>query len=531
MHARAQDFSLERRDTPDQARSSARKLARAEAASEKKPEDSQSSLEQRNKYQGMIPKQIVGLPSLTLGLSVAQNFLAGPLPSEVSNMKNIGLFDVSRNQLSGNIPSTLGDCLVLEFLNMEGNHFEGTIPPSFKQLRGLQMLDLSHNSLFGKIPSFLVPKLLQATEGFSLRNMIGEGSYGSVYKGILNCETTKAIAVKVLNLQVRGGNKSFLNKCEALRNIRHRNLVKIVTACSSIDFNGNEFKALVFEFISNGSLESRLHSSSLNQEDSRNLNLVQRLNIAVDVASALDYLHNHCETPIIHCDLKPSNVLLDDDLSARVSDFGLARICLTKTGASTHTHDSTSSRIRGTIGYIAPDRMMLTFSVFPSPKVSDTVVDFARLLGTSASFLSELRSLSLFNSRSTFEYAVGGEVSIKSDVYSYGILLQEMFIGKRPTDNMFVDNFNLHNYVRTAAAEQVMEIVDPSLISEGSNESNRTSGSSRGDIVRTVKCLGCILQIGVMCSVDLPCERINISDALMELQAIRDVYLGKREMK
>ncbi|XP_028079447.1 probable LRR receptor-like serine/threonine-protein kinase At3g47570 [Camellia sinensis] len=203
-------------------------------------------------------------------------------------------------------------------------------------------------------PNISYAELLQATEGFSLRNMIGEGSYGSVYKWILNCETTKAIAVKVLNLQVRGCNKSFLAKCEALRNICHRNLVKIVTACSSIDFQGNEFKALVFEFISNGSLESWLHSSSLNQEDSRNLNLVQRLNIAVDVASALDYLHNHCETLIIHCDLKPSNVLLDDDLSGRVSDFGLARICLTKTSASTHTHNSTSSRIRGTIGYIAP---------------------------------------------------------------------------------------------------------------------------------------------------------------------------------
>ncbi|CAL5436304.1 unnamed protein product [Camellia sinensis] len=474
----------------------------------------------QNRLTGMIPRQIVGLPSLTLGLSVAQNFLAGPLPSEVSYMKNIGLFHASRNQLSGNIPSTLGDCLVLEFLNMEGNHFEGTIPPSFKQLRGLQMLDLSHNSLSGKIPSFLVPsegvfsnisafsitgnnklcggnkalqlpacptkilkkqkkhlsnrvliiaisvpvciilllacicvtlywkkrlkvktistlslgnqypnlsyaELLQATEGFSSRNLIGEGSYGSVYKGILNSETIRAIAVKVLNLQVRGASKSFLAEYEAF-----------------IDFKGNEFKALVFEYISNGSLESWLHSRSANEEDSRNLSLVQRLNIAVDVASALDYLHNHCETPVIHCDLKPSNVLLDNDLSARVSDFGLARICLTETSASTHTHSSSSSRIRGTIGYMAP------------------------------------------------EYAVGGEASIKGDVYSYGIVLLEMFTGKRPTDNMFTDNFNLHNHVKMAAAEQVMEIVDPSLISEGPTESNRTTGSSRGNVVRTLKCLG-----------------------------------------
>lgn len=129
------------------------------------------------------------------------------------------------------------------------------------------------------------------------------------------------------------------------------------------------------------------------------------------------------------------------------------------------------------------------------------------------------------------EYAVGGEASMKGDVYSYGIVLLEMFTGKRPTDNMFTDNFNLHNHVKMAAAEQVMEIVDPSLISEGPTESNRTTGSSRGNVVRTLKCLGCILQIGVMCSADLPSERMNIGDALNELQVIRDVYLGKREMK
>ncbi|CAL5441247.1 unnamed protein product [Camellia sinensis] len=372
----------------------------------------------QNRLTGMIPKQIVGLPSLTLGLSVAQNFLAGPLPSEVSNMKNIGLFDVSRNQLSGNIPSTLGDCLVLEFLNMEGNHFEVPSKGVFSNIsafsiggnsklcggskalqlpacptkiskkqekhlsnrvliiaisvpvciilllacicvtlywkKRLKVKAISTLSLGNQYPNLSYAEQLQATEEFSSRNLIGKGSYGSVYKGILNAETMRAIAVKVLNLQVRGASKSFLAECEALRYIRHRNLVKIITACSSIDFKGNGFKALVFEYISNGSLENWLHSRSANEEDSRDLSLVQRFNIAVDVASALDYLHNHCETPVIHYDLKPSNVLLGDDLSARVSDFGLARICLTETSASTHTHSSTSSRIRGTIGYMAP---------------------------------------------------------------------------------------------------------------------------------------------------------------------------------
>ncbi|CAL5436290.1 unnamed protein product [Camellia sinensis] len=502
----------------------------------------------RNQLSGNIPSTLGDCLVLEF-LNMEGNHFEGTIPPSFKQLRGIQILDLSNNNLSGKIPSFLGNFSLIQYLNLSYNKFEGEVPSkgvfsnisafsiggnsklcggnkalqlpacptkiSKKQekhlsnrvliiaisvpvciilllacicvtlywKKRLKVKTTSTLSLGNQYPNLSYAELLQATEGFSPRNLIDEGSYGSVYKGILNSETIRAIAVKVLNLQVRGASNSFLAECEALRNIRHRNLVKIITACSSIDFKGNEFKALVFEYISNGSLESWLHSRSANKEDSRNLSLVQRLNIAVDVASALDYLHNHCETPVIHCDLKPSNVLLDDDLSARVSDFGLARICLTETSASTHTHSSTSSRIRGTIGYMAP------------------------------------------------EYAVGGEASIKGDVYSYGIVLLEMFTGKRPTDNMFTDNFNLHNHVKMAAAEQVMESVDPSLISEGPTESNRTTGSSRGNVVRTLKCLGCILQIGVMCSADLPSERMNIGDALNELQVIRDVYLGKREMK
>ncbi|CAL5359493.1 unnamed protein product [Camellia sinensis] len=501
----------------------------------------------RNQLSGNIPSTLGDCLVLEF-LIMEGNHFEGTIPPSFKQLRGLQVLDLSDNNLSGKIPSFLSKFSSIQYLNLSYNMFEGEVPSEgvFKNISAFSIVGnnrlcggnkalqlpvcptkISNKrgkhfsnrvliiaisvpvciilllacicatlywnrrrkrktpptlSLGNQYPNISYAEILQATEGFSSRNLIGEGSYGSVYKGILNCETIRAIAVKVLNLQVRGASKSFLAECEALRNIRHRNLVKIITACSSIDFKGNEFKALVFEFISNGSLESWLHSSSLNQ-DSRNLNLVQRLNIAVDVASALDYLHNHCETPIIHCDLKPSNVLLDDDLSARVSDFGLARICPTKTGASTHTRNSTSSRIRGTIGYIAP------------------------------------------------EYATGGEASIKGDVYSYGILLLEMFTGKRPTDNMFTNNFNLHNHAKMASTDRAMEIVDPLMILEGQNESGKTSGSIRGSVARTVKCLGSILQIGVTCSADLPSERMNISDALMELQVIRDVYLQKREMK
>jgi serine/threonine protein kinase len=161
------------------------------------------------------------------------------------------------------------------------------------------------------------------------------------------------VAVKVLNLQQKGATKSFMTECNALRNIRHRNLVKILTCCSSMDYNGNDFKALVYEFMKNGNLDKWLHHDRDNESPPRYLNLLQRLNIVIDVASALRYLHDHCETPVIHCDLKPSNVLLDDDMIAKVSDFGLARIISTTNDDS--QNQTSTVGIKGTIAYAAPD--------------------------------------------------------------------------------------------------------------------------------------------------------------------------------
>ena len=132
-------------------------------------------------------------------------------------------------------------------------------------------------------------ELFRATDGFSSNNLLGVGGFSSVYKGILQ-QNENPIAVKVFNLEQMGASESFLTECEALRKIRHRNLLKIITACSSINFEGSDFKALVFEFMQNGSLESWLHPS---ENTTRKLNLTQRLNIAIDVISGLEYLHHH----------------------------------------------------------------------------------------------------------------------------------------------------------------------------------------------------------------------------------------------
>ncbi|CAL5432188.1 unnamed protein product [Camellia sinensis] len=384
-----------------------------------------------------IPQQIFGISSLII-IFLNQNYLTGLLPLEVDNLRNLGKLNVSESQLSGEIPVTLGSCQVLEFLYMKGNHFEACPTKVLKERK--------RTFTPGLIALVATLKLFQATHGFSAANLIGKGGYGSVYKGFLN-SGEQIVTVKVLNLHEHGANKSFLAECEALKNIRHRNLVKIITSCSTIDFRGNDFKALVFEFMENGSLESWLHSSLLKQQEPKKLNFVQRLNIAIDVASAMDYLHNHCEMTFIHCDLKSSNILIDGDLCAHEQLAMLPR------------------------------------------------------------------------------YGIRGEVSTQGDMYSYGVLLLEMFTGKRPTNNIFTGNVNLHSYIKMCHPEQVMQTVDPHIILETEEEPSRSRQSSTTNISKLENCLVQVLQIGVACSVELPSERMNAKDVLMELHKIRNVFL------
>ncbi|KAJ0465981.1 putative protein kinase RLK-Pelle-LRR-XII-1 family [Helianthus annuus] len=463
-----------------------------------------------NRFTGELPSSLSNCESLE-NLNLSTNLFYGSLPGSFRSLKGLQYVNLSCNNFSGNIPSYLQQ-IPLKHLNLSYNNFEGEVPVKgvFANTSAISIignaklcggiLDLHLPRCTGKanddkrrtrklsirvivavslcstvaglgLLSFVLfyccikkkrdkpselrlaesfekisyGRLFKATEGFSTENLIGIGSFASVYKGVFD-ENGFTMAIKVLNLQRRGGFKSFMAECEALRNIRHRNLVKVITACSSIDFQGNDFKALVYDFMPNGNLESWLHSVD------RTLDLVQRISIIKDVACALDYLHCRCGNVIVHCDLKPSNILLDADMVAHVGDFGLAKILSPEEGS--YANASSSSIIRGTIGYAPP------------------------------------------------EYGIGNEVSTSGDMYSYGILLLEMLTGKKPVDPMFEGGLGLHSYARRALADGcVLQIVDPVLLSEDVNEN----------------CLISLVKVGVQCSNESPQDRMDIGTVIHEL--------------
>ncbi|KAI8558213.1 hypothetical protein RHMOL_Rhmol04G0072600 [Rhododendron molle] len=321
----------------------------------------------KNNLNGSIPRQLLMLSSLSIGLDLSSNRLSGSLPLEVGNLKNLAGIDISKNVLSGEIPSTLGSCNSLEHLYLEQNFFQGSIPSSMESLRGIQYLDLSDNNLSGQILRFLGT--------FNLKNLNLSFNY---FEGELPTKGvfTNASAISVVgNYRFCGGISELrLPRCttKKLRNMKFLSrtlgitiasiLVGVVVVSSFLiclfkkkrktkttvslmkdpflkvsygellkateDFQGNEFKALVYELMPNGNLDNWLHpvpEANNGEREFVGLNLLQRVDIAIDVACALDYLHHQCETPIIHRDLKPSNILLDGDMVAHVGDFGLAR--------------------------------------------------------------------------------------------------------------------------------------------------------------------------------------------------------------
>ncbi|XP_062185907.1 receptor kinase-like protein Xa21 [Phragmites australis] len=465
-----------------------------------------------NNLSGAIPNTIGSIRNLQQ-LYLAHNNLSGPIPTILQNLTSLSELDLSFNNLQGEVPKEGIFRNLANFSITGNNELCGGIPQlhlapchtnSVKKNRKgrlksltvalatigallflafvIVLIQLNCKKLKRRQKSPFLPPVIEehygrisyhtlanGTNGFSEANLLGEGSFGAVYKCTLQDEGIIA-AVKVFNLEQSGSTRSFVAECEALRRMRHRCLIKIITCCSSINHQGQEFKALVFEFMPNGSLNDWLHPKFDMPTLSNTLSLAQRLDIAVDIMDAFEYLHNHCEPPIIHCDIKPSNILLAEDMSARVGDFGISRI-LPESATKALQNSNSTIGIRGSIGYVAP------------------------------------------------EYGEGSSVSTLGDVYSLGILLLEMFTGRSPTDDTFRDSLDLHKFSEHALPERIWEIADTTMWLH-------TGAFNSTTRCRIENCLVSVIALGVSCSKKQPRERTLIQDAATEMHAIRDSYLN-----
>ncbi|KAL2323383.1 hypothetical protein Fmac_027762 [Flemingia macrophylla] len=252
------------------------------------------------------------------------------------------------------------------------------------------------------VKTFSFTELEKATANFSSQRVLGEGGFGRVYCGIL--DDGNEVAVKLLTRDGRNGDREFIVEVEMLSRLHHRNLVKLIGICVE-----GRRRCLVYEFFRNGSVDSHLHGD-INKKSSP-LDWEARKKVALGAARGLAYLHEDSNPRVIHRDFKASNVLLEDDFTPKVSDFGLAREA---TEGSRHI----STRVMGTFGYVAP------------------------------------------------EYAMTGHLLVKSDVYSYGVVLLELLTGRKPVDmSQPSGQENLVTWARPllASREGLEKLVDPSL--------------------------------------------------------------------
>ncbi|KAK7399969.1 hypothetical protein VNO78_11167 [Psophocarpus tetragonolobus] len=380
---------------------------------------------ENNKLTGRLPPYLGSLPSLQ-ALFIQNNSFSGEIPAGLVSEKiifnyegNPGLYRGNKKHFKMVVGISIGVLVILLILFLVSlvlllntrrkashkKHEEKGISrrtsgkPGYSFLRGGNLMDESTTCYI------TLSELEEATDNFSKK--IGKGSFGSVYYGKMR--DGKEIAVKSMSESSCNGNQQFVNEVALLSRIHHRNLVPLIGYCEEECQH-----ILVYEYMHNGTLRDHIHESS----KKKNLDWLARLRIAEDAAKGLEYLHTGCNPSIIHRDIKTANILLDINMRAKVSDFGLSRLA-----EEDLTH--ISSIARGTVGYLDP------------------------------------------------EYYASQQLTEKSDVYSFGVVLLELISGKKPVSSEdYGPEMNIVHWARSLTRKgDAMSIIDPSLAGNAKTES------------------------------------------------------------
>ncbi|XP_045802110.1 G-type lectin S-receptor-like serine/threonine-protein kinase At4g27290 [Trifolium pratense] len=288
------------------------------------------------------------------------------------------------------------------------------------------------------IPIFDLPTIANATNNFSIDNKLGQGGFGPVYKGKL--ENGQDIAVKRLCNTSGQGPKEFINEVKLIANLQHRNLVKLLGCCIQ-----NDEKLLIYEFMINRSLDYFIFDETRKSL----LHWTQRFQIICGIARGLLYLHEDSRLRIIHRDLKTSNILLDENMIPKISDFGLARTLWGDEG------EGETRRVVGTYGYISP------------------------------------------------EFAIRGFFSVKSDVFSFGVIILETISGKKNREYVDYDDLDLLGFAWRMWSEQTpLKLIDETL---------------RDSFVEAEPEISRCIQIGLLCVQERADDRPDMSAAVLML--------------
>ncbi|KAL3640624.1 hypothetical protein CASFOL_015592 [Castilleja foliolosa] len=417
---------------------------------------------QANYFQGGIPSTIGNLSLLNI-LDLSRNNLIGVIPSSLVRLWHLTHLNLSANSLSGEIPN-VGSLSKFGFMSFNGNSElcglqvnkpcrnslgfpavlphpesdEATGPTRHKRpshyIKGLVigalcMLGFAIMLLLGFLGIWKLSKkerkaksykevkkqvhqepraklitfhgdlpypsceLVEKIESLDEEDVVGAGGFGTVYRMVMN--DSAAFAVKKIDRTREGSDQMFERELEILGSVKHINLVNLRGYCRL-----PTARLIIYDYLAKGSLDYFLHDSLL---EDRLLNWSARLRIAIGSARGIAYLHHDCSPKIVHRDIKSSNILLDENLVPRVSDFGLAKLLVDE-----DAHVTTV--VAGTFGYLAP------------------------------------------------EYLQSGRATEKSDVYSFGVLLLELVTGKRPTDPSFVNRgLNVVGWMNTLSRENRLE--------------------------------------------------------------------------